>query len=165
MNLRRWLLVSAVLLTAAGLGVWLYDPITRGWVPGVYTAPSLDKERTITLRLAADGTALCESCPTGSVTPTRLKSGRWRLAGRMLILEFESAASVPVGVFQPLWERYDAPLETPEIMRWRLVSADSRGLVLDLGDVHWVARRVTGESQPATPDLPMPQEEKAGGSD
>jgi hypothetical protein len=68
--------------------------------------------------------------------------GRWRLAGRVLLFETGATANAPLGLFQPLLERFDSPVQMPELSRSRVVSADASGLTLDLGGVEWRLDRV-----------------------
>jgi hypothetical protein len=60
----------------------------------------------------------------------------------VLLFETGATAAAPVGVFQSLFERFDAPLQTQEMSRSRVVSADSSGLTLDLGGMEWRLQRV-----------------------
>jgi hypothetical protein len=141
MTVRTWLLGLALVVTAVGLGLWLFDPAPRLWVPGTYTATSLDGVGTTVLRLAPDGSAVWEDFPRDASASTVRPASRWRLSGRVLILESGSAAAAPVDFLQSLFERYDTPIMMPEVCKVRVVSADRSGLILDLGGVRWVLRR------------------------
>jgi hypothetical protein len=79
--------------------------------------------------------------------------GRWRLAGRVFLFETGATAAAPVGVFQPLIERFYAPMQMPESSRARVVSADASGLILDLGGIEWQLQRVGPDAESgAAPD-------------
>jgi hypothetical protein len=67
--------------------------------------------------------------------------GRWRLSGRVLIAETGPAALAPVGTIQSFVERFDGPLVGNEVSKFRIVSADEAGLVLDIGGMERVFTR------------------------
>jgi hypothetical protein len=156
---RRWrrrLLGAAAVAAVAILCIWGYHRVTAlgRWVPGTYTAISWDGKGTTTLRLGPDGSAVWENyVPAGAAAPSTRFVGRWRLSGRVLLFETGAKAAAPVGVFQPLFERFDSPLQTQEMSRSRVVSADPSGLTLDLDGVEWRLQRVGPDAEPgAAPD-------------
>lgn len=150
---RRRLLGVAAFVVVLALCVWGYDRATspRRWLVGAYTSTRLDGEETVTLRLAADGSAVmeCRDAVRPAAYLTRVV-GRWRLAGRVLSLETGESALAPVGVAQHLFERFEPPTDTRGrgLLRSRVVSADAGGLTLDLGDREWRLERAVPDAEP-----------------
>jgi hypothetical protein len=63
----------------------------------------------------------------------------------MFMFETGATAAAPVGMFQPLFERFESPILMPELARLRLVSADPGGLTFDLGGGEWRLMRVVSD--------------------
>src|SRR5690242_3885295 len=145
-NRRRWLVV-ALLLVAGAAGWWVYArwAASAAHVPGSYVATSWDGAETVVIEFAPDGEARREVYPPGADQPRLTARGRWRVRGGLLIWEEGSAALPPVGLSDSVAEWFADPLISPDVSRFRLVSADDDGLVLGLGgDAQWVLRRQAG---------------------
>jgi hypothetical protein len=146
---RRWAILATVLIVlAGGLGWWeyaRYSPLSEQ-IPGLYTGTALDNQSTIVFRFSPDGVALEEVYSPGAAQPRSVNRSRWRLSGRILVLESGAAASAPVRFLQSLTERFERPILGNVQSRFRVASADESGLALDIGGgVTWVLSRMLGE--------------------
>ncbi|QEL16053.1 hypothetical protein [Limnoglobus roseus] len=119
---RRWLVAVLVVMagTAALYGYAWWASVAR-WVPGTYSSTDPDGQRHV-VRYNPDGTL---SSPSGGTAI------RWRVAGRMLILEPVTAE--PPGWIESVRDRFREPLFSNTVTRYRIVTADETGLVLSWG--------------------------------
>ena len=144
---RRMVLAAGLVALVGGVGGWLYwsaASLAR-WVPGRYTATALDGLSTVVVRFSPDGAAVEEIYPPGAALPKSTVSGRWRLSGRVFVLEDGPAAAAPVGPLDAFLEQFEGPLLASGLSRFRVVSADESGLVLDLGGgLTWSLSRTAG---------------------
>lgn len=130
---RRRGLALVLLLAAAGVAwfAWSYWA-DGGIVPGAYTAD--EGAATVVTRFGPDGAWVQERFPAGATVPAAVASGRWRVAGRVLVLETGAAAAAPVGALDRFAERFREPLLGSEVTRLRVVSADADRVLLDYGN-------------------------------
>jgi hypothetical protein len=144
MQNRRRSLIVVVLLLAGAAGWWAYARWTaaREHVPGTYVGTSWDDSETVVVEFLPDGEAHREVYAPGAAQPRLTARGRWRVTGSLLVLEEGPAALAPVGLSDSVAEMFADPLISPDVSRFRLVSADDEGLVLGLGgEAQWVLRR------------------------
>lgn len=143
---KRSLVALALLITGVGAVAlwWLYSSwaALQGGVVGKYTGSFWGQGPPVLLQFKSDESFVLEEYPPGSTLPGLPIRGRWRMSGRVLILETGAAAHAPVGIARSILEGFDRPLITSERAKVRVVSADKEGLVLDLGGVNWVLKRV-----------------------
>jgi hypothetical protein len=145
---RRLVLVAVPLVLLTGVGAWMYWQSWRleRWVPGRYSTERFGDPAPAVLRLRPDGSLLWDVYMFGTERPAIPVRGRWRLSGRVLVLEDGDAAAAPIGLLQPLTERFKRPSFLRDWSRSWVTSADESGLVLDLGDgITWTLTRTVGE--------------------
>jgi hypothetical protein len=141
-QVRNWLTLVAVLVALAiGWQAWRSMSLARR-IPGRYTAIAFDNQSKVVFQFSSDGLAFEEVYPPGAAQPTSTVRGRWRLSGRVFVLENGTAATAPAGLVDSFIEQFESPSVANERSRFRLVSADESGLMLDLGSgVTWVLSR------------------------
>jgi hypothetical protein len=144
-NARKWLILAAVLVAlVGGWLVWRAKSWSRR-IPGHYTAVGFDSKSKVVFQFSSDGSSLIEIFPPGVAEPKSSVRGRWRLSGKVFILEDGAAATAPVGWLDSFNEQFEKPLLGGERSRFGLVSADETGLVLDLGGLNWTLKRTADD--------------------
>jgi hypothetical protein len=144
----RVILAAVLVALVGGAGGWQswYSSSLSRQVPGRYTARAFDNQSTVIFRFSPDGAALEETYPAGAAQPKSVVSGRWRMSGRVLVLENGTAATAPVSLLHSFAEQFESPILGDVQSRFRLASADESGLVLDLGGgVTWALSRIAGD--------------------
>ena len=143
---RKWMILLIALVALVGGWLWWRSLSPARLVPGRYTALAFDNQSTIVFQLSPDGSALEETFPPGAAQPKSAVRGRWRLSGRVFVLENGTAATAPIGLLDSFAERFERPMLGNVRSRFRLVSADESALVLDLGSgVIWTLNRTAGD--------------------
>jgi hypothetical protein len=145
-NARTWLILVAVLVVLVGGSlVWNAKSWSRR-IPGRYTAVRFDGETKVVFQFSSDGSSLMEIFAPGAAQPKSTVRGRWRLSGKVFILEVGAAASAPIGWLDSFTEQFEKPLLGGERSRFGLVSADETGLVLDIGrGLTWTLNRTADD--------------------
>src|SRR5262245_20169990 len=110
MKKRRWLLASGVLLVIAVAFGWKAYSFAalRERIPGDYTTTCFDGKRSVVMRFAPNGSLWWEVDPPDPTKPVTLR--RWRLCGRVLVLEEGAAASAPVSFIDSFATMFANPL-------------------------------------------------------
>ena len=146
---RKWSILAVplvALLCGLGWWYWYHSQLPRQ-IPGHFTAPGMQGgDVTCQFWFSPDGTWHSGLYATNVTLPAVTFSGRWRLSGRMLVLEGGTAATVPVSFFKAFMERYETPIHGHEVSRFRILSANESRLILDPGEgLPWTLTRVSEE--------------------
>jgi len=144
---RRLVLIAAPLVLLTGVGAWTYWQSWKvaRWVPGRYATDRIGDLAPAVLRLWPDGSLVWDVYMFGTDRPAIPVRGRWRLSGRVLVLEDGDAAAAPVGLLQPFTERLEQLMFVRDRSRSWVTSADESGLVLDPGGITWTLTRTHGD--------------------
>jgi hypothetical protein len=145
---RRLILIAVPLVLVTSVGGWTYWQSWKvaRWIPGRYTGERFGDLSAAVLRLRPDGSLLWHVDMFNHGRYEITVPGRWRLSGRVLVLEDGQAATPPVGLVQALTERFERPMFVRDRSRSWVVSADETGLVLDFeGGITWTLTRTAGE--------------------